>query len=280
VSVLPEVRDAADAAGLVRELFRNPPPAALDLAVPADASPYEAVYRYLKVALNDLPPAQASLLSDGAALLLDDPALAGYLISLLEDTSSAAVAQAAADAAASGALRGRTIAPVATVDLHALLLGLCARLNAPVAAAALSRDAADDRYRDLALLLLATAGPAQLAATLTAVAQSTVPDDERAREGIGRVLREVLQREGEAALLALLEAQPHAAAPALLAALDEMLLPARLALLTDDQQQRAREALRRDLRERPDDAYLRLRLDPVAREPFLQRATALLMGSA
>jgi len=56
MTALPELQDAADAAELVRELFRNPPSAALALATPADASTNDAVYRFLSVALRDLPP--------------------------------------------------------------------------------------------------------------------------------------------------------------------------------------------------------------------------------
>jgi hypothetical protein len=92
MSVLPELRDAADAEGLVRELFRNPPRAALDLAAAGDGSSHDAVLRYLNVALSDLPPAQADLLRNGMAGLLSERELTGYLIVLLEDGGGLAAA--------------------------------------------------------------------------------------------------------------------------------------------------------------------------------------------
>lgn len=278
MSALPAVTDAADAAGLVHELFRNPPRAALALATADDRSPYEAVLRYLTVALNDLPPAQAVLLRRGAAALLAEAELAGYLFCLLEE-GDAEVARCAAAVVAGGGLRGLPATPAGGADLHALLLGLCARLTATLPPEALARDVADPRYRDLALFMLASADLPGLAQALPAVADTISPTDEHAVEALGRALREALQAHGAAALLGVL---PRRSEPeqALLAGLAEALLPARLALLTDEQRRRQAEAQRRQARERPEDDYLRLSLDAEAREAFLMRAREILEGQA
>src|SRR4051812_25012458 len=91
MSTLPAVRDRQEAAALVRELFRTPPRAALELAAPGDAGTNDAVLRYLIVALRDLPADQSAQLSEGAALLLSEPLLAGHLVCLLENVNGAAL---------------------------------------------------------------------------------------------------------------------------------------------------------------------------------------------
>lgn len=279
MTTLPEVRDAADAEGLVRELFRAPPAAALALATAGDASPRDAVLRFLTVALNDLPPGQAAALRDGIGGLLSDPALAGYAVCLLEENGGEAVARAAAQTVAAGTLRGVPVSLGSPVDLHALVLGLCARLAAPLPAEALVRDAADPRYRSLVLLILASSDPAGLAAALPVVALGLDLADEDALEALGRALRESLTRHGEAPTLDLLRGRDPAAAPVLLAGLHEALAPARSALLSPAQQERERETLRRRADAEPGDAYASLRLDEAARAAFLRRAETILEGA-
>jgi len=209
-------------------------------------------------------------------VLLGEPALAGHIVCLLEETGGEAVARAAADVAAAGAMRGIAVSAAAPVDLHALVLGLCARLAAPLPVAALARDVADPRYRDLALFMLASSDAGALAAALPAACTVVDPADGDAIEALGRALREVLSRHGERELLTAIEAQPAAAAPVLMAALREALEPARSGMLSAEQQERERASLRRLAAERPHDGYARLRLDGSARAAFMEHARALL----
>ena len=279
MTTLPAVRDAAEAEALVRELFRNPPAAARALATASDTAPSDAVFRFLTVALNDLPSDQGAVLCAGIGGLLSDVALAGYAVCLLEERGGEAAARAAAEVVVAGTLRGVPVNLGSPVDLHGLVLGLCARLAAPLAVEALARDAADPRYRDLVLLILASSSdPAGLAAALSAVARGLDLADEYALEALGRALRESLTRHGERSTLALLRGQDVAAAPVLLAGLREALTPARSALLSAAQQVRERETLRRRAAEQPSDAYARLRLDDAARAAFLRRAESILEG--
>lgn len=270
MSTLPAVRDAADAADLVRELFHNPPAAALELAVPDEPDARGAVLRYLQVALADLPAEQGETLRAGAATLLPEPSLTAYLVCLLEEDGGETVAASAARTVEAGALRGVPAQPDGGGDLHSTLLGLCARLQAPVGATALARDVRDPRYRDLALLLV-SAEPAALGEALAAVAPSLDPADDVAVEALGRALREALERHGAKTLLGVVAELPAAAGPAIGAGLREALEPARLAWLTEAQRASELEALRRRNAQVPND-YLRLRLDADAREAFLVRA--------
>lgn len=272
MSTLPEMVDAEDAAGLVREIFRNPPRAALNLAVPGDFGPHDAVVRYLLVALRDLPPPQAALLRAGMALLLAEPELALHVVLLLQDGSeeSAPVRHASAEAVAGGALRGAA-GPGGT-DLHAVVLGLAARLGAALPVETLVRDAGDPRYRDLALHLLATA---RLDAFVPAVvaAAAVDPADEASIEALGIAMGMAIQRHGPDAVLHTLAdtAPSRHTAGVLLAALREALAPARLSWLTPAQQEAALAPLRRAFEERGD-GYARLRLDAVVRAAFLATA--------
>ncbi len=270
MSTLPEVRDAADAAELVRELFHNPPQAALDLAATGDASGFDAALRYLRVALNDLPPGQAALLREGMALLLRESELTGYLIVLLED-GGATAGDAAAAVVSEGTLRGLPAVAGGDGDLHALLLGLCARLGGRVPAAALARDVADPRYRALALFMLASADLGALSTVLPAIGTTLAVDDDYAIEALGRALHEALQAHGAGAVLAAIPAGDAAVAPVVLAAMQEALSPARVLLLSPEQQEQRHVALFRLLEERPENDYARLSTDPIAAEAFTEQ---------
>lgn len=272
MSTLPAVRDAADAAGLVRELFRNPPVAALELVVPDEPDARGAVLRYLQVALGDVPAEQARLLRAGAAELLAEPELTAYLVCLLEEDGSEAVTASVRRVVETGDLRGQPAQPDGGGDLHATLLGLSARLQAPVGAEALVRDVLDPRYRDLALLLV-SADPPALTRALAAAAPTIDPADEFAVEALGRTLREALERHGADVVLGVVTSMPAAAGPAIAAGLREALEPARLGWLTAAQREAELQALRRRQTESPND-YLRLRLDPDTRDAFIARAGA------
>src|SRR5947209_8608762 len=106
MTTLTAVVDDDDAAGLLRELFRSPPAAALALATPDDAGPADAVLRWLLVALTNLPEDQQRLLRAGAAQLLGEPAFCGYVLCLLEGEGSEAAVGRATELIAAGALRG------------------------------------------------------------------------------------------------------------------------------------------------------------------------------
>jgi hypothetical protein len=272
MSTLPAVQDAGDAAELVRELFHNPPAAALELAVPDEPDARGAVLRFLQVALADLPSEQTETLRAGAATLLPEPDLTAYLVCLLEEDGGESVAASAARTVEQGALRGLPSQPDGGGDLHSTVLGLCARLQAPVGAAALARDVRDPRYRDLALLLV-SAEPAALVEALAAVTPALDLADEYAVESLGRTLREALERCGAEILVGVIAELPASADLPIDAGLREALEPARLSWLTDEQRNSELQALRRRQAEAPND-YLRLRLDAAARAAFLARVAA------
>ncbi|HZU77928.1 MAG TPA: hypothetical protein VFA70_14270 [Dehalococcoidia bacterium] len=272
MSALPEVHDEQEAAELVRELFRSPSPAALALATPDDRSSHDAVLRYLKVALADLPPEQARLLLGGAACLLAEPELTGHLVGVLADEGQQDAGVQAAAAAAGGALRGVPVHGTGEGDLHALVLGLCARFGVAPPPEALARDTRDPRYRDLALVLLAAADAGTVAHALPEAAAACNPSDAYDVEALGRALEAVLARHGEGLVLAILRDAPAAARSALLAGLHEALEPERLASLTAVQQADAAAAFERRAAAEPENAYLRLRADPAARNSFLAAA--------
>jgi hypothetical protein len=276
MSVLPAVGDELEAEELVRELFRNPSPAALALATPHDSSTHDAVLRYLRVALQDLPSEQAAMLRHGAAALLDEPELTGHVAAVLSDCDDPIVGSRAAAAATAGALRGLPVHATGGGDLHALLLGLCARFDAPLPVTVLARDAVDPCYRDLALLLLSNAEPEAVAEVLPAAVAGLDAGDEYTVEALGRALQSFLRRRGEAGLLHVLASQPPETSPLLLAGLREALEPRRLAWLSEAQQRSATAALERQAASAPDDALLRLRLHPEDRAAFLAHAADVL----
>jgi hypothetical protein len=275
VSVLPAMSNDQEAAALLRELFRQPSPDVLALATPSDSTTHDTVLRYLHVALADLPPEQSQLLRRGAALLLADPELCGHLVPILGDgddaTAGAAAGRAAAALVAGGELRGVTVYGVGSGDLHALLLGLCARFDTPPPADALQRDAADARYRDLVVLLTA-ACDLELLGAIVAGPAGLDPRDEHAVEALGRSLQQALQRHGEEAVLALFVSAPRSARAMLLAGLQEALEPAYLALLSEAQRIAAFESLRRRALAEPGNAYLGVSSARKRREAVLERA--------